>query len=736
MALDAPEGLERFFTVNPEDDEEIDSDAFDSGSDDHEDVDDEKHGQLLSDLMRDSGPSELDLRKQAQRMERTEVRAEGESALAGASLSLSSLLAPLGQDAKMTKKIQEFTRGKQATVAPLPKTQQQRITRQEAYDGTSKEVSKWQDIVQVNRQKRTLKLDEGAGKKQTVSLASLSSHYRPDDASTLESDMDALLQQLSARDESETRKGEQLALREMSKEEQKRRMAQLASMRAGLFHAEIKAKRIKKIKSRKFRKLRKQRLAKLNPDMSVEELRELDPEAAQDKEEEMKRARAHARMTLRHQGTTQWSQRLKQRAENVSDEQKEAQREQSRLHKLLMRKVQDDSDESDSDVDEEELAELQKQLQEGEEDKVKKGGIYALKFMRDYRAKQREQQQQLMADFAADAQRELSKLGDGNAEAKSNEVQVSTQATAAEEEKRGRRVFGKSGQAPAFLDSEPKQAKQAKKPKQKEAKKGVVVDAPKSTADLERAKNVRQAEVPQMLDVAAVIDTSGGSTDSSGLKKSKPNQTDGSLDENSDANSRALVRQVFGTSEEEEEFRRSKEALVEEELPQHDSSLYLPGWGRWAGEGVRKPKNKPRFVVEAEEATEQRRKQALAKRADAKLKHVIVSEKARKHEAKYKVMSVPHGHGSVQQYESSLRQPIGAEWNTRRAVERRTAPEVITKEGVAIEPIQWGEAKQDAAVQKHEHEKNEKKKRARAKRQQQGADPPRKRRRNKKNASA
>jgi len=50
----------------------------------------------------------------------------------------------------------------------------------------------------------------------------------------------------------------------------------------------------------------------------------------------------------------------------------------------------------------------------------------------------------------------------------------------------------------------------------------------------------------------------------------------------------------------------------------------LPGWGHWSGVQKRRA---PGWVLRERAEGERRREQALARRADAKLKRVIISEK-------------------------------------------------------------------------------------------------------------
>ncbi|KAJ3416815.1 hypothetical protein HDV05_008400 [Chytridiales sp. JEL 0842] len=128
------------------------------------------------------------------------------------------------------------------------------------------------------------------------------------------------------------------------------------------------------------------------------------------------------------------------------------------------------------------------------------------------------------------------------------------------------------------------------------------------------------------------------------------------------------------------EFEQEKERIVESEKPK-DEDLTLPGWGTWAGTGLKDKKN---VVVKKAKPGEGINP---TKRKDAKLKHVIINEKRMKKAAKYMATEVPFGFESREQYEQTLRLPLGREWNANLAHAKLTAPKVVTKMGKIINPL-------------------------------------------------
>lgn len=118
----------------------------------------------------------------------------------------------------------------------------------------------------------------------------------------------------------------------------------------------------------------------------------------------------------------------------------------------------------------------------------------------------------------------------------------------------------------------------------------------------------------------------------------------------------------------------------------------MPAWlraqGSWGGEGAPAPRK--RFVVQP--------KNDAPPRADAKLPHVIINEKRQKGAGIFHVASVPFPYQTREQYERSLQQPLGREWNAQTTFQQVTKPRVITKKGMVIDPIEYKPAAAMAAA--------------------------------------
>ncbi|KAL2007784.1 hypothetical protein VTN00DRAFT_7766 [Thermoascus crustaceus] len=142
-----------------------------------------------------------------------------------------------------------------------------------------------------------------------------------------------------------------------------------------------------------------------------------------------------------------------------------------------------------------------------------------------------------------------------------------------------------------------------------------------------------------------------------------------------------LVKKAFAGDEVTYDFDKEKLETIEEEGDKVIDST-LPGWGSWTGEGISKKQQKrqKRFLTKVEGVKPENRK-------DAKLGRVIINEKRVKKNTKYLATQLPHPFESKQQYERSLRLPIGPEWTTKETFQNATKPRVMVKQGV-IKPME------------------------------------------------
>ncbi|GAB4839846.1 hypothetical protein Ancab_020556 [Ancistrocladus abbreviatus] len=150
-----------------------------------------------------------------------------------------------------------------------------------------------------------------------------------------------------------------------------------------------------------------------------------------------------------------------------------------------------------------------------------------------------------------------------------------------------------------------------------------------------------------------------------------------------------LIRRAFAGDDVEEDFVRVKQEVLNEENPEPEKPVLLPGWGQWTD--VQKKRGLPSWMLKEHEEAKRKRDEALKKRKDAHLNHVIISEKVDKKAEKLQSQTLPYPFTSKDVFEQSIRMPIGPEFNPTTVVGALNRPEVVKKPGVIIKPIQYEE---------------------------------------------
>lgn len=144
-------------------------------------------------------------------------------------------------------------------------------------------------------------------------------------------------------------------------------------------------------------------------------------------------------------------------------------------------------------------------------------------------------------------------------------------------------------------------------------------------------------------------------------------------------------RRAFAGDDVHAAFALEKTAAADEE-GEHEVSTHLPGWGSWAGAGLSKSVRK---------ANARQRHNPLFKtklpggvkaeaRKDKGMDKVIVSEKQDRKGKSYLAPMLPQGFEKREQYERSLRVPVGPEWTTKETFQRNTRPRVVVRPGTVV----------------------------------------------------
>lgn len=141
---------------------------------------------------------------------------------------------------------------------------------------------------------------------------------------------------------------------------------------------------------------------------------------------------------------------------------------------------------------------------------------------------------------------------------------------------------------------------------------------------------------------------------------------------------KGLILEAFEDDDIAEDFQKDKEKAIDEDTPK-DIDLTLPGWGSWAGHGIKPTKKKTKRLILKMPPVQPRKDQnkgslIINKKAESKIKSLLVSE-------------VPFPFKTVKDYEASIRAPIGNTFVPERAFKKLIEPNVTTKMGAIIEPI-------------------------------------------------
>ncbi|KAK9494847.1 small-subunit processome [Lipomyces doorenjongii] len=603
--------------------------------------------------------------------------------------------------------LEKRSKGKSEVVkSRLGRRLEVRVDRAAAYEIAKEEVGKWEDTVKRNREAEHLEfpLQRSGG----AATADITGALDLDD----ELDSEKLVHGLEGR--------------EFSLAEVIARRNELRRMRELMFREEMKAKRVKKIKSKTYRKIHKR-----ERERAQEIAAQLEGESGdEDHEDSYGRLVKHARerMELRHKNTSNWARDVKRMNLHKSKGTRDELEEMLRRGEDLTRKIEGDDD----DISGDDLP----NINDDEEATEEASGIMAMKFMREAEERLRKQNKESID--------ELRRMEDG----RDGETEEDITDSAVKIINEGRRRYAPGVQESKYAAQESVEqfieADDAPVGLEREMASIAVKDAD-SVSTISKTQTSKKGEFksskasnPWIQDVdpgsvakgASVLSLSKDSTrfakTEARLKRSRRKAKkavqaveDGEAEVRIDVNQilqirdvhgdpdaeanpvngedshvmmvhkggrrakpaefqqRELVKRAFAGDDVVREFQEEKQKTVEDEGDK-EVDVTLPGWGSWTGKGVRKPQKK--FIQKIEGINPKNRQ-------DSKLKNVIINEKAAKKSAKYTAGAVPFPYETREQYERSLRMPIGKLWSTQATVQRLTKPKVIVKPGVVVEPL-------------------------------------------------
>ncbi|NXL94301.1 UT14A protein, partial [Alectura lathami] len=666
---------------------------------------------------------------------------------AGEKLVLAELLQPIRAQSALSSVKKELSRVKQkkAVELPLSKEEAERVVREAAYVKTSKDVGRWQPVVLQNRRAEQLVFPL---KEEIVAVAPLEqvvSAWKP--RTPLEQEIFGLLHktQQPITDPLLTPR-EKASLQAMSLEEAQRRRAELQKARVLQSYYEAKARREKKIKSKKYhRVLKKSKRRKALKEFEL--LQKSDPEAALAKLEELDQLRMEERMSLKHQNKGKWA-RSRAIMAKYDLEARKAMQEQLARNKELMQKVRVETPEEEpGDVPEEDLIStaapdvpvgagrtnpwmLGKSSDPAKEPEAQEGlGDAAVPGAAESKEEMSEEEEEisveeaLLQDFEQKRRTRQQRAGSPEQHGRVSRAVLSRccpalsssahgvsvpllfprcigaeETEAAPEQLPGdSSIHPLGGEEPASAGIElPPQAQEetllseqlhrvqtmedvealASEEPPAEPEKPTAVGAQKPAHQREEGRaGARPAKKPtakkKIINLQSVLSKKPQEVQCPSLPVVMEEE-EGGFDQ------RGVITEAFAGDDVVADFNREKHKAEEAAKPQ-PVNLVLPGWGEWGGTGLKPSAKKiKRFLIKPPPAPP---------RKDQHLPHVIMSEQRNIHAAAHQVSELPFPFERHQQFEQSIRTPVGSTWNTQRAFQKLTAPRVVTRAGHIIQPL-------------------------------------------------
>ncbi|KAM0207567.1 hypothetical protein ACHAQI_007570 [Fusarium lateritium] len=581
---------------------------------------------------------------------------------------------------------------------PLGRRQQDRLDRSAAYEKTNETLDRWNDTVKHNRRAEHLMFplpqNSASAGLDTTELQPLTTS---NPSNELESAIMSIMEQ-SGLTMDQPKKPKEKDYDEEGNELTRKEALARKRMERELNSREAKrAKRIKKIKSKAYHRVhRKQRERdEMATKEAMDEAGEIDSE---EEREAQDRRRALERVGQRHKDS-KWAKIGNKTKRAVWDDDfRSGLTEMARKDEELRRRKEgraggsDESSESDSDSDAGD-ASLRRQLAalEEEEDTPQKG-LMGMKFMQKAEAAKKEANDALIKQIRRDL--------DGE----------EFDASADELEEIGRRQYGAADGKPfkPAFETSTRASKKRKSKGEEEADDDDVIITTNGAGSNPAIPNITSRS-------EAAATTTAGAWSRGETRRKKKGQSSANLgdldltsnvivasrpkskskskaqtaDEGSDAESETdqhlpmairdqeMVARAFAGEDVVGEFEAEKAAIAEDEDDKIVDNT-LPGWGSWVGDGVsakEQKRHQGRFLTKVDGIKKNNRK-------DAKLEKVMINEKRIKKNDRYLANQLPHPFESRQQYERSLRLPVGPEWQTKETFQDTTKPRVLMKQGI------------------------------------------------------
>ncbi|XP_070287069.1 U3 small nucleolar RNA-associated protein 14 homolog A [Myotis yumanensis] len=649
----------------------------------------------------------------------------------GERLVLLDLLEPVKTSSSLATVKKQLNRviSKKTVELPLNKEEVERIHREVAFNKTSQALSKWDPIVQKNRQAEQLVFPLVKEQSAFAPMEHVLNAWKA--RTPLEQEIFNLLckNKQPVTDPLLT-PVEKASLKAMSLEMAKMRRAELQRARTLQSYYEARARREKKIKSKKYHRVLKKGKAK-KALKEFEKLRKTNPAAALEELEKLEKARMMERMSLKHQNSGKWA-KSKAIMAKYDLEARQAMQDQLARNKELTQKVQVASESEEEEGGEEEEGDLlvpdavneahmtadgpnpwvvRNHSDDAKEAEIQKDSEQLPEPMANEASESEEEERPvaeeeiLLKEFKeSQSLRKMSGLNQdtkpvGRQETEDSSTQEVLSKLRGLSQKLNkdnhqcrkqnmgsvRTVLSTQREGPAGEEEEPLLLQRPERAQTLEELKELSKEGCFQNEDLPRpaleGQQVERNNQPsalkkkrkeQMIDLQNILTTKSPSMKSSAVP------TIEELEGEQEREQKQMIKEAFAGDDVIRDFLKEKRETVEASKPK-DVDLTLPGWGEWGGVGLKpSAKKRRRFLIKAPEGPP---------RKDKNLPNVIINEKRNIHAAAHQVRVLPYPFTHHQQFERTIQTPIGPTWNTQRASQKLTTPKVVTKPGHIIKPI-------------------------------------------------
>jgi len=629
---------------------------------------------------------------------------------------LPSMLSESSQT-KLKKTIKDYTKNKEKSKVELKfdDTETKAVERSENYKNLSKDITKYQPKVKINREADVLDFTTNNQSLSYSAKALVNNSSSAKELNDLEKSIKDVLVRNKYDTDAKIIEEENKKLMYVNPEELKKRYEDLKKVRHLLLQKELENKRKAKIKSKLYHKIKKKQKER-EENQLLTQLEEVDPEGVKRFLENKKLARIKERIELKHSFNSKFNKTVKRYNLHNDDNVKEAIKENFKLRDELLKKIKGNEDGSDEGEDDD----INEDDNQGEKDNIDEE-------MSDYNQdnsdgdsaidndNQSEEfdKEKLLIDFDDEKN---NKTGDKNKDDKNNAKGVWNMKFMKNAENnmnsKLKEVLNEIDSEEDFNYSEDEEEEDMRVNKFKKSKKIAEDSEEEENLQQNNQKNknlILNARIKNKINISSNknndVDKRPTSTNAANNKitnevleelndeaKTYNKESDEKVNLNEDDLKRIVQNEQM--IEDEEIFKKfliqndenKKEFLNEPEKKEKEQNQkILSGWGSWAGDTK---------VIQAKEFLKKKRHQEIEKKkqqiSSTESKgnpYIKVNNSFDKKFSNYMVKELPYGVKSQEEYEKLNNTAFGREWNSLTMYKKLIQPQVVKKIGQIIEPM-------------------------------------------------